>query len=76
MIKNPDTSFAEVLSKLRKKAGMSQDQLAAASGLDRSFISLLERGVRQPSLRSTIDIAKGLGITASEFVEMVTNQNK
>jgi transcriptional regulator with XRE-family HTH domain len=56
---------------LREKKGISQEQLAFLSEVDRTFISLLERGQRQPSLTSVIRIARALDVNASEVVALV-----
>jgi transcriptional regulator with XRE-family HTH domain len=42
--------FGEILREYRTRADLSQEKLALESGLDRTFISLLERGLRQPTL--------------------------
>ena len=66
-----ETLFGKVLREVRKKRGISQESLALQSGLDRTFISLLERDLRQPTLSSIFQIAKALGIAPSELIKMV-----
>src|SRR5690606_19720430 len=58
-----ELAFGRALRRLRTERGISQEQLAGASGLDRTFISLLERGLRQPSLTTLISLATTLEIT-------------
>lgn len=64
-----EEAFGEVLKRERSKLGVSQDQLAREALLDRTFISLLERGMRQPSLRSMFRIAAALDINPEELVK-------
>jgi transcriptional regulator with XRE-family HTH domain len=45
------------LREIRKEKGISQEQLALDSGLDRTYVSLMERGVQSPTLRSIIKVA-------------------
>lgn len=40
--------FGSVLRELRTQVGLTQEQLGFECDLDRTFISLLERGLRQP----------------------------
>ena len=61
-------AFGRVLRKLRKKKGMSQEDLAADAELDRTYPSLLERGKRTPTLTVLFAIAKVLGICAATLV--------
>lgn len=63
-----EEAFGETLRELRKEKGLSQEELAHESGLDRTFISLLERGKRQPSLGTIINISSSLGIEADRLV--------
>jgi transcriptional regulator with XRE-family HTH domain len=48
--------------------GLSQEKLAFATGLDRTYISLLERGLRTPSLYTLMLISKHLDISVSSMV--------
>ena len=63
--------FGLVLKQTRIKSGFTQTGLADATGLDRTYISLLERSLRMPCLGVLLKIAKSLNIKASEIVEMV-----
>ena len=64
-------TFGEVLQKCRRQKGLSQEKLAEISGLDRTFISLLERGLRQPSLSTLLRLAQALDTSASSIVATV-----
>ena len=46
----------------RAAKGLSQEDLADLTGLDRTYISGVERGVRNPSIKVLQRIAEGLGI--------------
>jgi transcriptional regulator with XRE-family HTH domain len=54
--------FGENLRRLRKGAGISQEELGLRSSLHRTEIGLLERGARVPRIDTLIKIASGLGI--------------
>ena len=60
-----------MLKKFRTLSNLSQEKLAQECGLDRSYISLLERGLRQPSLTTILILAKTLNTTASNMVHDV-----
>lgn len=65
-----EKAFGEVLKIVRKKAGMSQEELAYNSSLDRTYISLLERGKRKPTINTVFSIAKALQILPNELIKM------
>jgi len=48
---------------------MSQEALAEATGLNRTEISLIERGRRKPVLETLVGLARALDMTASELVD-------
>jgi transcriptional regulator with XRE-family HTH domain len=64
----PGAAFGKVLRERRKAAGLSQERLALDAGLERVFISMLERGHRQPSLHTILKLAGILGCPANELV--------
>jgi Helix-turn-helix. len=63
--------FGESLRNLRIKKGMSQEKLAGECGLDRTFISLLERGLRQPTISTLFKISEVLEIKSSAFIKEI-----
>ena len=70
--------FGRVLRKFRTLNKLSQEKLSQECGLDRSYISLLERGLRQPSLTTILLLSKALNTTAANMVrdvEEILNEN-
>ena len=61
------TTFAANLRKLREAKGYSQEELANRAGLDRTYVSGCERGVRNPSLISVEKFANALTAPAKDF---------
>ena len=53
---------------LRLGQGLSQEELAARAGLDRTYISQVERAVKNVTIVSLDKIATGLGVTLAELV--------
>jgi transcriptional regulator with XRE-family HTH domain len=60
--------FGEVLRQVRSEKNISQQNLALEADLDRTYISLLERGLRQPSLSTIFSLADAMGIDAVSLV--------
>ena len=54
---------------LRNSKGLSQETFAALCGLDRTYISGIERGIRNVSLVNIKILAEALGITISELMQ-------
>lgn len=63
--------FGCVLQGHRKEKGYSQEKLALICQLDRTYISLLERGLRSPSIRTIFLIANALNINPSQLVKEI-----
>lgn len=68
-------TFGRVLRDLRKQAGLTQEQLGFEADLERNFISMLERGERQPTLTTLVKLAKPLRKKASQLVALVESAN-
>jgi transcriptional regulator with XRE-family HTH domain len=68
--------FGQVLRTLREGENLSQEKLAEYCDLDRTYISLLERGLRQPTISTIFKIADALNITPSELVKKVEMELK
>lgn len=63
-----ERAFGEEMRKARLHKKMSQMNLYETTGLDRTFISALERGLQGPSLRTLIRVASGIGIDPKELL--------
>ena len=59
--------FGERLRELRKERELSQEAFADICGFDRTYISGMERGVRNPSLTAIETLAKALNVPVEEF---------
>jgi transcriptional regulator with XRE-family HTH domain len=55
------------LKRIRNEKGVTQEKLQELSGLDRGYISGVERGVRNPSIRNIERLAKALKISISDI---------
>lgn len=61
--------FAQNLSRLRREAGLTQEQLAARASLHRTEISLLERGQRRPLIDTLTRLAGALSLDPGALLE-------
>lgn len=67
----PNTVFGEQLRELRKAAGLTQEELAFRVGLDRTYISLLERGIKSPTLNTFFRLCKTLHQQPADVIARV-----
>jgi transcriptional regulator with XRE-family HTH domain len=61
--------FARRVKELRAKRGWSQDELAAQSGLHRSYVGIIERCEKSATLDTVERIAKALGVEVGVLFE-------
>ncbi len=60
--------FGRIVRRRRLATGVSQEALADRAGLHRTYISLLERGLRNPSLTVVSKLARALGTSMTSLV--------
>lgn len=73
------TAFGSNLRRERESKKLTQEKLAEKAELDSTYISGIERGVRNPSLLSIVRIAGALGTTSSKLsrgIEKLTRDEK
>lgn len=63
--------FGRVLRALRVERGLSQEALGFEAGVQRNYISLLERGINQPTISVIFKLSTALGIRPGALVELV-----
>ncbi len=59
------------LRNAREAAGLTQEQLAKAAGLHRTYVSQLERNRKSPTLDVLFRLCRAIGIAPSEFIARV-----
>jgi transcriptional regulator with XRE-family HTH domain len=70
----PGEAFGRVLRSLRKERGLSQEGLALEADLQRNYVSLIERGINQPTVTTIFKLATALRVRPSEIVAMVETE--
>jgi len=61
-------SFGDKLQKVRKSQKISQEELAAKLSMHRTYIGMVERGERNPTIRTLYKIAKALKVKSSDLL--------
>jgi transcriptional regulator with XRE-family HTH domain len=57
------------LKELRESAGLSQAELASKVGVTQGFISHIELGIREPTLRLARKLAAALGVSVADLLD-------
>jgi len=70
-MKNEFATLATTVRRLRNLQGISQEELAERCGLHRTYISTIENGGRNATLRCLVRLARGLKTTVSELTSGV-----
>jgi transcriptional regulator with XRE-family HTH domain len=68
-MEQPLQKFGVLLQNARKNKNLSQEKLAELSGLHRTYISDLERGIRNPTLTTIVTVSVALNMTPSELLQ-------
>jgi transcriptional regulator with XRE-family HTH domain len=61
-------TFGRTLRAQRQRVGLTQEALALGAGVDRTYISMLERGRRGPTLQLILRVGWILGCPAAQLV--------
>lgn len=64
-------SLGRSIKAFRLTAGLTQEQLALAAGINRNYVSSLEHGQKAASLAIVVRVAIALGISPTELVASV-----
>lgn len=71
--KTTSHSYGQILKVLRTAAQLSQEELAEKSDLDRTYISMLERDIKSPTLQTMLNICEALEISLEKFTAQMAS---
>jgi transcriptional regulator with XRE-family HTH domain len=63
-----NAALLRLLTEARAKEGLSMDTLAERAGLDRTYVGLLERGRRQPTVVAAVALCSALGLSLADLL--------
>lgn len=67
--KNIKTAFGDKIRAIRLSKDLSQEKLAELADLDRTYISGVERGIRNISLVNICQLANALGVSLKDLFD-------
>jgi DNA-binding XRE family transcriptional regulator len=67
--KEQPTGFGRKLKAIRERAGLTQDELAERTGLNKFSIAKLEQEHREPNWPTVLSLARALGVSCEAFTE-------
>ncbi|MFZ3118561.1 MAG: helix-turn-helix transcriptional regulator [Variovorax sp.] len=62
-------ALGDAVRALRLARGLSQEELAHRSAIERSYMSSIERGTQNPGVMSIVRIARGMDVSLKELME-------
>lgn len=65
------TAFGISVRRQREKKALTQEGLGEKASLDQTYISGIERGLRNPGIKNVARIAKALGLSTAELCKGV-----
>lgn len=72
MSKDPKKKLGKRIRTLRKQVGWSQEDLAEACGLHRTYVGAVERGERNVSLINIVQFARALQVKPADLMEGIS----
>lgn len=67
--KTPSAKFAANVGRIRKRRGLTQEQVGWASGLHQTAVARIESGERKPTLDTILKLAVGLEVSPAELFD-------
>jgi transcriptional regulator with XRE-family HTH domain len=68
MALSPSQAFGKAVSEVRIELGLSQEDAALASGIDRAYFGHIERATKSPTLKTVWKVADALKVQPSELL--------
>ncbi|MBD8604849.1 helix-turn-helix transcriptional regulator [Pseudomonas sp. CFBP 8771] len=67
-------AFGRVLRQKRREAGLTQEELALEANVQRNYVSLIERGLNQPTIAVLFKLAIALNCSPSKLIFLVEKE--
>jgi len=67
-------TLGDVLREIRKGEGLTQEEVAHRGGLERTHVSMIERSVYMPTVKTFFAHCKGLGLPPAEVSQLVDDE--
>ncbi len=67
---DPGLAFGKVFRSVRNDAKLTQEEVALAAAVDRTFVGMIERGHRQPTIRILFRLAAAVQTTPSVLIQL------
>ncbi len=71
---SPEDLLGSEIARLRKRIGLSQEELGFRADVHRTYISQLERGLKSPTLNMILKLSRALKASASKLMATVERQ--
>ena len=71
---SPEALLGKEIAKLRRRNGLSQEELGFRAEVHRTYISQLERGLKSPTLNVILKFAKALKVPGAQLIGRVEKQ--
>ena len=68
--------LGDALRQRRLAAGLSQESLANKAGIDRTYVSILERDLQSPTVDMLIRLSRAMGVLASEVLAEIERDHR
>lgn len=68
------TIFGTLLKEYRTQKDLTQQELADFTGMDRAYISELERGILMPSLDTFFKLSHELKVKPKDFIDLIEKE--
>lgn len=72
--KHLNEAVSAVIRLHRSTLGLSQEKLSLMADLDRTFVSKLERGTRNPTIESIFRLAEALGMLPEKLLQEIREE--
>lgn len=67
-------AFGRVVRHLRQRQGLSQEELGERADLHRTYISMMERGIKSPTVVTLVDLARALETTTGALMGLLDRE--